>query len=199
MRALCLLIGVLLSLSALAQHQVGLNTNFFLSQRPVFQAGYAFSADSSVWTWGVNAEFGRFANVSRDVNNAQMDIESSIGFGVMPEVRYFFSDDSTPFGPFVTSFCRVRRFTTTTQYGVELTPDGFQLEDPVTQRKNQTTARYGIGMGYRSGCYANLIHMEVLGGAFLGNFHGEQADFTNIRHDQVDQYIRLELNLVAVF
>lgn len=188
---------LLLSLSGFSQHQVAVNTNFFLTQRPVFMVGYSHSADSSQWSFGANAEFGRFNYSGKNHLSSQIDQEVSTGFGIMPEIRRY--TRAQAFGLFATSFCQIRRFKTTEQHGVTLTPNGYQLENPEISVRKQTTMRYGVGVGYRSGCHASRLHLEVLTGAYVAQLSGEKRDFTSISHDEFDQYIRLELNLVAVF
>lgn len=194
------LLFLLIGLCSHAQeHNVTLNTNFFLNQRPVFQAGYSFAKDSSNWSMGAHAEFGRFYLTSKEYLTSNVDLERSVGFGVIPEVRRYFQQNDQRMGFFAAGFCRIRHEQNTRQEGVNVSESGIQIIDPSLTKENKWTGHYGVGLGYRSGCAANLLHLEVLCGAYLGDMSGRRRDFSSIQRHQFDQFIRLDVNLVASF
>jgi hypothetical protein len=190
-----------LSVTCCAQQAIKVNSNFFLTQKPVFAAGYEFSSDSSDFSFSLNADFGKFQAQDKQFLSSYIEGASTTGFGIMPEARVYLGSatHTGPFGLFATSFVQIRRYSSSEQEGVSVSVEGFNLDAPQVKRTITQAFRYGLGAGYRSGCHASLLHLEILGGYY---FVGHGTAWTSMGNEfpgPGDYNFRVELNLVAVF
>lgn len=190
-----------LTMTCCAQQAVKVNANFFLTQEPVFSAGYELSPDSSLLSFAINADFGRFQTTEKQFLSSTIDAQYTTGFGLMPECRLYLGSNvhKGPFGLFATAFVQQRFYKSVEQHGVTVTAEGFDVDAPNLKKTHTQATRYGMGAGFRSGCHANLLHLEVLGGYYFAGHGTAWSRAGNEFPGPGDFNLRLELTLAAVF
>jgi hypothetical protein len=191
---------VVLSIACFSQsHGVSLNTNFLITQTPVFQLGYEYHSDSSAFSYVLNVDAGRYQHTADQLFFSSIDDYTLTGFGIMPEARYypFQKKLDGAFGVILAAYARVHRYKSTEQKGIAVENNALVIDQPsiVTSRFNAINA--GLALGYRSRCVANTIYLEILGG-----WHPLITEFgrgQRLQPASVYANIRAELNLVALF
>ncbi|MCB0760184.1 MAG: hypothetical protein KDC12_01585 [Flavobacteriales bacterium] len=198
--ALCLLSSGLWSQT----HGFRFNANYLLTQEPVFMLGYEFAADSSSWSWNANVDGGRFVHRSADLPSAQTDTYVVRGLGLELSSRRYFSQHYTgPYGFFLSAFAHAHNYVEEKNSGIGAKGDQLVVDNPTFERHNYQTMRYGAGLGYRSGCEANRLHVEGLAGWYFGDnglSRGAGAFYDNLSQSELLQRkFKVELNLVFIF
>jgi hypothetical protein len=202
-----LLTGALFALCSLfASAQSGgirVNANYLLSQTPVFGLGYECQLDSTTFSFSLGLEGGQYQLLEQSALFSAIDGESVVGLALLPEARYYKGDKDFGghFGFFGNLFCRLGRFETMRQSGVLATDAGFEISSPEIISSRYSRYQLGSGIGYRSGCHANKLHLEaMLGYYWLGKAPIESGGTrsTQERMNINAQKVRVELNLVIL-
>lgn len=171
-------------------HSLHLNTNYLITQKPVFGFGYAFSPDSSRTTVGCSFEFGRFVYSETGIVYTAVDKYEESGIGFRPEVRRYFGYHCTEQrGLFVSSWVNYRLFYANHSTGRANDTSGT-LEYPAVESIAGRLLRTGVQIGYRKGFGPSGILVEVAaGGGYIPySTLGAPAPF-----------FQLDVNLVGFF
>lgn len=171
-------------------HSLHLNTNYLITQQPVFGFGYAFSPDSSHTAVGFSFEFGRFDYSETGILSTAVDQYEESGIGFRPEVRrYFGFYGHEQHGLFVSGWANWRLFYANHSAGRVNEASG-SLEYPVVESQMGRMLRTGAQVGYRKGCGPSGILVEVaVGGGYI--------PYSTLSAPA--PFFQLDLNLVGFF
>ncbi len=175
-----------------------------LTNKPVFKLGYEHFIDSSSFSFGINAEYGRYSYIEKGLMYNFMDEYELVGGGLMIESRYYpvIANTKDHFGFFTSAFVMARRLKETVQDGVEIVDGKYNIDNPSISTNYGYAFNYGLALGYRTGCPTSRLHAEIVTGyAFSYSTLKNIERFTeNVEYSGADNsYIRIELNLVASF